>query len=190
LPGSAFGTRIPLHAAALPCEFSRGFMHVDSCSLQLQWTRFAFYVQRKVVYPRSVHIRLRFLRTSHLSESGTRIFTVDSIVIVIAIEDRAPALFPFSHIRKQLALDITSSSNSTHKTSNWKASHKLSQSNMLSDPYHSDSSYNGDSSDDDGSSVNGTTTEKIVPCDADVLLGRGTKHHLHPGNKRYNGTRE
>jgi hypothetical protein len=60
---------------------------------------------------------------------------------------------------------------------------------MLTDPYHSDSSYNGDSSDDDGSSVSGTATEEIVPCDADVLLGRGTKHHLHPGNMRYNGTR-
>jgi hypothetical protein len=61
---------------------------------------------------------------------------------------------------------------------------------MLADPYHSDSSYNGDSSDDDGSSVSATATEEIVPCDADVLLGRGTKHHLHPGNMRYNGTRE
>jgi hypothetical protein len=30
--------------------------------------------------------------------------------------------------------------------------------------------------------------KEIVPSDDDVLLGRGTKHHLHPGNQRYNGT--
>jgi hypothetical protein len=30
--------------------------------------------------------------------------------------------------------------------------------------------------------------KEIVPSDNDVLLGRGTKHHLHPGNQRYNGT--
>jgi hypothetical protein len=27
----------------------------------------------------------------------------------------------------------------------------------------------------------------VVPSDNDVLFGRGTKHHLHPGNARFNG---
>jgi hypothetical protein len=30
--------------------------------------------------------------------------------------------------------------------------------------------------------------KEIVPSDDDVLLGRGSKHHLHPGNQRYHGT--
>jgi hypothetical protein len=46
-------------------------------------------------------------------------------------------------------------------------------------------------SDDDGSSGSETPMcdggVDIVPQDADVLLGRGTKHQLHPGNIRYNG---
>jgi hypothetical protein len=46
-------------------------------------------------------------------------------------------------------------------------------------------------SDDDGSSGSETAMcnggVEIVPQDADVLLGRGTKHQLHPGNMRYNG---
>jgi hypothetical protein len=48
-------------------------------------------------------------------------------------------------------------------------------------------------SDDDGFSGNETAITmcgddvEIVPQDADVLLGRGTKHQLHPGNLRYNG---
>jgi hypothetical protein len=46
-------------------------------------------------------------------------------------------------------------------------------------------------SDDDGSSGSDTAMYgddvEIVPQDADVLLGRGTKHQLHPGNLRYNG---
>jgi hypothetical protein len=29
---------------------------------------------------------------------------------------------------------------------------------------------------------------EIVPNDADVLLGRGIVHQLHPGNMQYNGT--
>jgi hypothetical protein len=46
-------------------------------------------------------------------------------------------------------------------------------------------------SDDDGSSGSDTAMYggevEIVPEDADVLLGRGTKHQHHPGNMRYNG---
>jgi hypothetical protein len=46
-------------------------------------------------------------------------------------------------------------------------------------------------SDDDGSSGSDTAMYggevEIVPQDADVLLGRGTKHQHHPGNMRYNG---
>jgi hypothetical protein len=46
-------------------------------------------------------------------------------------------------------------------------------------------------SDDEGSSGSETAMGdggvEIVPQDADVLLGRGTKHQFHPGNMRYSG---
>jgi hypothetical protein len=50
-------------------------------------------------------------------------------------------------------------------------------------------SCHNNSSDDGGSSGSIETTgeKEIAPSDDDVLLGRGTKHHLHPGNQRYNG---
>jgi hypothetical protein len=55
------------------------------------------------------------------------------------------------------------------------------------DPTNSDSS--GNLSDKGGSSNSAKTmaAKEIVPSDNDVLLGRGTKHHSHPGNQRYNG---
>jgi hypothetical protein len=57
------------------------------------------------------------------------------------------------------------------------------------DPTNSDTTCNGNSSDEGGSSISVKTmvAKEIVPNNDDVLLGRGTKHHLHPGNQRYNG---
>jgi hypothetical protein len=67
--------------------------------------------------------------------------------------------------------------------------HKNEVSMSPKDPTNSDSSGNGDSSDKGGSSnsVKTMVAKEMVPSDDDVLLGRGTKHHLHPGNQRYNG---
>jgi hypothetical protein len=65
--------------------------------------------------------------------------------------------------------------------------HKNELAMSSTDPTHSDCS--GNSSDKGGSSNSAKTmaAKEIVPSDDDVLLGRGTKHHLHPGNQQYNG---